>query len=59
MTITHELMGRLEEIFETGEGRARIMLKSEMNRLLTGRDGNVCAVSARLQTARPLRSRGW
>ena len=49
MAITHELLEKLQEIAKTGDERAHIMLKSEMNRLLTDRDGNVCALSALLQ----------
>merc|ERR1711972_3512 len=42
MTITYGLMERLEEIAETGDGRARILLKTKATKLLTDRDGNVC-----------------
>merc|ERR1712217_774618 len=36
------LMEKLEEIAESGDGRARVLLKTKVNRLLTDRDGNVC-----------------
>merc|ERR1712217_149119 len=42
MTITYGLMEKLEEIAESGDGRARVLLKTKVNRLLTDRDGNVC-----------------
>merc|ERR1712217_577326 len=42
MTITYGLMEKLEEIAETGDGRARVLLKTKVNRLLTDGDGNVC-----------------
>jgi len=42
MTITYGLMEKLEEIAETNDGRARVLLKTKVNRLLTDRDGNVC-----------------
>merc|ERR1711972_1314592 len=42
MTITYGLMERLEEIAETGDGRARILLKTKVDKLLTDKDGNIC-----------------
>merc|ERR1712203_1049300 len=42
MTITYGLMEKLEEIAETGDGRARIMLKSKVTKLITDAAGNVC-----------------
>jgi len=42
MTITYGLMEKLEEIAETNDGRARILLKTTVNKLLTDKDGNVC-----------------
>jgi len=42
MTITYGLMEKLEEIAEAGDGRARVLLKTKVNRLLTDHDGNVC-----------------
>merc|ERR1712048_640995 len=44
MTITYGLMERLEEIAETNDGRARIMLKTKVEKLLTDAAGNVCGV---------------
>merc|ERR1711920_672620 len=41
MTITYGLMERLEEIAEMEDGRARVLLKTKVNRLLTDHDGNV------------------
>merc|ERR1711976_376017 len=46
MTITYGLMEALEEIAETEDGRARIMLKTKVERLLTDAAGNVCGVEA-------------
>merc|ERR1712176_505136 len=42
MTITYGLMEKLEEIAESGDGRARILLKTKVNRLLTDKEGNIC-----------------
>jgi len=47
MTITYGLMEKLEEIAETGDGRARILLKTKVERLLTDRDGNVSGVECK------------
>merc|ERR1719437_88156 len=44
MTITYGLMEKLEEIAESGDGRARILLKTKVDRLLMDKDGNVCGV---------------
>merc|ERR1719156_434156 len=41
MTITYGLMEKLEEIAESSD-RARILLKTKVNRLLTDSEGNVC-----------------
>merc|ERR1712187_519810 len=46
MTITYGLMERLEEIAETNDGRAKIMLKTKVEKLLTDANGNVCGVEA-------------
>merc|ERR1719183_2800768 len=46
MTITYGLMERLEEIEETKDGRARIMLKTKVEKLITDANGNVCGVEA-------------
>ena len=46
MTITYGLMERLEDIAETNDGRARIMLKTKVEKLLTDAAGNVCGVEA-------------
>merc|ERR1712190_408717 len=42
MTITYGLMEKLEEIAESGDGRARILLKTKVDKLLTDKDGNIC-----------------
>jgi len=42
MTITYGLMEKLEEIAETNDGRARVRMKTKVDRLLTDKDGNVC-----------------
>jgi len=44
MTITYALMEALEEIAEEEDGRARIMLKTKVDKLLTNADGHVCGV---------------
>merc|ERR1712241_34293 len=41
MTISYGLMEKLEEIAESSD-RARILLKTKVNRLLTDKNGNVC-----------------
>merc|ERR1712032_7652 len=46
MTITYGLMEALEEIEESGDGRARIMLKTKVEKYLTDAAGNVCGVEA-------------
>merc|ERR1712048_425148 len=46
MTITYGLMEKLEEIAETNDGRARILLKTKVEKLLTDSVGNVCGVEA-------------
>ena len=46
MTITYGLMERLEDIAETNDGRACIMLKNKVEKLLTDAAGNVCGVEA-------------
>merc|ERR1712176_1251909 len=46
MTITYGLMEKLEEIAETNDGRARILLKTKVEKLLTDAVGNVCGVEA-------------
>merc|ERR1719361_1396723 len=46
MTITYGLMEALEDIAETEDGRARIMLKTKVEKLLTDASGNVCGVEA-------------
>lgn len=46
MTITYGLMERLEDIAETNDGRAKIMLKTKVEKLLTDASGNVCGVEA-------------
>merc|ERR1712070_598844 len=46
MTITYGLMEALEDIAETEDGRARIMLKTKVEKLLTDANGNVCGVEA-------------
>merc|ERR1719254_188632 len=43
MTITYGLMEKLEEIAEESD-KARIMLKTKVDRLLTDATGNVCGV---------------
>merc|ERR1711972_843742 len=43
MTITYALMERLEDIAEESD-RAKIMLKTKVEKLITGPDGNVCGV---------------
>ncbi|CAK0839261.1 unnamed protein product [Prorocentrum cordatum] len=42
MTITYGLMEKLEEIAEKTPERARIALKTQVTKLLTDKDGNVC-----------------
>merc|ERR1711988_1193249 len=44
MTITYGLMEALEEIEESNDGRARIMLKTKVEKLLTDAAGNVTGV---------------
>merc|ERR1711971_230659 len=44
MTITYGLMEKLEEIAETNDGRARVRMKTKVDRLLRDDDGNVCGV---------------
>jgi len=44
MTITYGLMEKLEDISEETPERARIMLKTKVDRLLTDSSGNVCGV---------------
>jgi len=44
MTITYGLMEALEELSEKSSDRARIMLKSKVDRLLTDKTGAVCGV---------------
>lgn len=44
MTITYGLMEKLEEIAETNDGRAKIHMKTKVERLLTDQKGNVCGV---------------
>merc|ERR1711981_854618 len=46
MTITYGLMEALEDIAETEDGRARIMLKTKVEKLLTDASGNVFGVEA-------------
>lgn len=46
MTITYGLMERLEEIAETNDGRARTLMKTRVEKLLTDSAGNVCGVEA-------------
>lgn len=46
MTITYGLMERLEDIAETNDGRAKIMLKTKVEKLITDANGNVCGVEA-------------
>merc|ERR1711957_936160 len=41
MTITYGLMERLEDIAETNDGRARILLKTKVEKLLMDASGNV------------------
>merc|ERR1712232_1016081 len=41
MTITYGLMEKLEDIAESGDGRAKIMLKTKATKLLTDKNGNV------------------
>jgi len=53
MTITYGLMEKLEEIAETNDGRARVLMKTTATKLLTDKDGNVCGcecVSAKGET---------
>jgi len=42
MTITYGLMEKLETVAEAGDGRARILLKTKVTKLLTDKSGNVC-----------------
>jgi len=42
MTITYGLMEKLEEIVETNDGRARVLMKTKVTKLLTDKNGNVC-----------------
>lgn len=44
MTITYGLMEKLEEIVEAGDGRAKMHLKTKVERLLTDKDGTVVGV---------------
>jgi len=44
MTITYGLMEKLEEVAENTPERARIALKTQVTKLLTDKDGNVCGV---------------
>merc|ERR1711862_825267 len=46
MTTTYGLMEALEEIAETNDGRAKIMLKTKVEKLITDVNGNVCGVEA-------------
>jgi len=46
MTITFGLMEALEDIAETEDGRARIMLKTKVEKLLTDAAGNVIGIEA-------------
>jgi flavocytochrome c len=46
MTITYGLMEKLEDIAETKDGRARILLKTKVEKLLTDSAGNVCGIEA-------------
>merc|ERR1712176_607357 len=58
MTITYGLMEKLEEIAEAGDGRARILLKTKVNRLLTDHDGNVCGCECTSNDGRTFQEHG-